>query len=403
MKHASIIPLIGGETIGVEEATGSPPSYMVSWRAFEKNDSHAVNYYRNNRGVDLPYHFLDEGDPSFSVGVDSVSSVCPCAGLSALSRSPGADNPANDWMYRAAEWVLDRVKPAVYWGENAPALMSASGEGVRNKLLAIAADKGYTCSFYRTKSSLHGLSQVRNRSFYFMWKGNRAPVFSRFERPPTDIKDTLLSATGNYQTEPINQKTPSVDDPYYAYVLSEIGKGATHAKFVESYRGMPVRNNDVISVIEDTEGHDLNTLLAWLKATGRDKGAAHVERIISKIAVGKGVMHRNTVLPKGVIGAFVSHYPYMLTHPVEDRYISYREAMTVMGLPQDFELLDPKRSVNHICQNVPVRVAADMASEVQACLGSPSEREWWEGTVMQNNLSGRVEVDLNQQSLSNFF
>jgi len=33
-------------------------------------------------------------------------------------------------------------------------------------------------------------------------------------------------------------------------------------------------------------------------------------------------------------------------------------------LPDDFELLEPRKSVNHICQNVPVQTAEDMATEI---------------------------------------
>ena len=84
-------------------------------------------------------------------------------------------------------------------------------------------------------------------------------------------------------------------------------------------------------------------------------------------------MRRGTIVPKDHIGAFVGHYPNMLTHPLEDRYINYREAMTIMGLPQDFELLDPRKSTNHICQNVPVGTARDMATEISKYLDGKLE------------------------------
>jgi hypothetical protein len=79
-------------------------------------------------------------------------------------------------------------------------------------------------------------------------------------------------------------------------------------------------------------------------------------------------MRRGTIVPKDFIGAFVGHYPSMLTHPDQDRYINYREALSIMGMPLDFELLNPKKSANHICQNVPVRTARDMVVEVNEVL-----------------------------------
>jgi hypothetical protein len=42
--------------------------------------------------------------------------------------------------------------------------------------------------------------------------------------------------------------------------------------------------------------------------------------------------------------------------------------MTIMGLPEDFELLNPKKNYNHICQNVPVQTSKDMATEIKKYL-----------------------------------
>ena len=53
IKHASIVPLIGGQTLGQEKAMGSRPEWLASFEAFASNDSHAVNHYK-----DLPYYHL---------------------------------------------------------------------------------------------------------------------------------------------------------------------------------------------------------------------------------------------------------------------------------------------------------------------------------------------------------
>ena len=39
--------------------------------------------------------------------------------------------------------------------------------------------------------------------------------------------------------------------------------------------------------------------------------------------------------------------------------------MGVMKLPTDFNLIDPKKNLNHICQNVPVTTAEDMAYNIK--------------------------------------
>jgi hypothetical protein len=103
-------------------------------------------------------------------------------------------------------------------------------------------------------------------------------------------------------------------------------------------------------------------------------------------------MYRGTIVPKGSIGAYVNTTPLYLTHPHEDRYISTRESLAIMGMPLDFELVNPRKNYNHVCQNVPVQTAADMASEVLAALYG--QRNLEHGDVvfqMNHSKSHRVE------------
>ena len=79
-------------------------------------------------------------------------------------------------------------------------------------------------------------------------------------------------------------------------------------------------------------------------------------------------MRKTTEIPRDYIGAFVGHMPTMLTHPVEDRYLTIRECLTIMKLPDDFILQGGLSNLNHICQNVPVTTAADMAESIKLFL-----------------------------------
>ena len=53
MKYASIVPLIGGETIAMQNVFGKLPEYILSYKAFEANDMQLVEYYRG----EVPYHY----------------------------------------------------------------------------------------------------------------------------------------------------------------------------------------------------------------------------------------------------------------------------------------------------------------------------------------------------------
>jgi site-specific DNA-cytosine methylase len=115
-------------------------------------------------------------------------------------------------------------------------------------------------------------------------------------------------------------------------------------------------------------GYDYLQVEKWMRAHGYEREAEKCIRRDAKLKAGGQIMRRGTIVPKDYIGAFVAQYPLMLTHHEQDRYVTYREALTIMGMPKDFELLDPKKSFNHICQSVPVDTAADMAFEVKEYL-----------------------------------
>ena len=115
MNYASIVPLIGGETIAMENVFGKRPEYIMTYDGFQDNETHLLNYYNH----EVPYLNLSEGArPTEKVNV--INTVCPCAGLSSLSTSAGSNNEANDWMYTSSEYVLSECNPDVFWGENAP-------------------------------------------------------------------------------------------------------------------------------------------------------------------------------------------------------------------------------------------------------------------------------------------
>lgn len=395
ITHASIVPLIGGETIGSEQAFGVKPEYFLSYEPFAANDSHCVNYYDG-----IPYYVLDKGErPNKSV--DVVSSVCPCAGLSQLSHGFGDHNENNKWMLITAEYVLGELKPKVFWGENAPGFAGRIGENVRNSLKKIGRENGYTMTVYRTKTLLHGGPQIRERSFYFFWKDKRTPLLNYYSRPYKKIEDVILSIKSNSLMEPINKKTPSKDDLYYKFILEHIHGGITHREFSKIVEPQKVRNSDVFSYIERMN-YDYKQVGEWMRQNGYEKEVEKCNYRYEKLKNDGNIMRRGTIIPKDYIGAFVGHYPTMLTHPIEDRYITYREGLSIMGLPEDFELLNASpKNANHMCQNVPVQTARDMATEVKKYL--QNELNMIESRyIVQYNHTQTHTIESESNSLENF-
>lgn len=398
ITHGSIIPLIGGLPLGSDIGFGERSSFLMSYEAFWANDRHIVNHYG-----DVPYYVLDKGEKPHQ-RVDVITSTCPCAGLSMMHNSYGDHNENNRWMPIAAEYVLGEYKPKVYFGENAPALAGNVGKNVRRNLYEIGRKHGYSMFLYRTKSLLHGSPQVRERSFYFFFQGDKLPVFERFNRPYARIEDVLRGVTSNFQMEPINKKIPS-EDPYYSFILNEVHGGRTHREHVASFvAGKNLKSLDTFGYLESL-GYTHKQLGDYMTKIGNEREAAKCYRRHEKIASGGGIMTRGVIVPHDHIGAFVGWYPTSLTHPDEDRFITYREAMTIMGMPSDFELLDAgDKTYNHICQNVPVITATDMAAEVKAAL--EGKREWVDATLaIQHNHNGNYDIieKENTPALEAFF
>ena len=307
ITHASIVPLIGGETIGSHRAFGAPPIHFMSYEPFEGNDRHILNYYDNK----IPYHVLDKGDkPTEKANV--VSSVCPCAGLSMMSHGYGDDNENNKWMIETAKYILGEYRPDCFWGENAPGFAGKIGTNVRNQLKQIGKDNGYTMSVYRTRSLLHGVPQVRERSFYFFWKrDNGVPIFEYYNREYTPIEELIRNVKSNFQTEPINTKKPS-DNPYYKYILEEIEGGKSHTEHSRDVDPTSARGVDAFSYIERA-GKTYNEVAEWMSANGFEKEVDKCHYKHEKLAKGGSYYAKRCYCSKGPDWCFcgsLSYYAY---------------------------------------------------------------------------------------------
>ena len=393
-RYASIVPLIGGETFAMQNVFGSKPEYIMSYKDFQANDKQLLNYYNN----DIAYHLLDEGQRP-SRGDDVVNAVCPCAGLSSLSTTSSSDSSVNDWMVRSAEYILEDLRPDVFWGENAPRLATKMGQPIVNKMRTLARNNGYTVSIYKTRSLLHGLSQVRERTFYFFWKGNKIPVFEYYKRPHTKIEDQIRSSATN-QPDPMQEMLVKADkpsdNPYYRYVLEEFEGGISHADF---FKKIDISQN-VLHYFEDNGGK-YTDMSKWMEKQGFKKFAEKARRMHYKLADGGNIMRRTTIVPKDYIGAFVGHIPYDLTHPDADRYLTVRECLDIMKMPKDFQLMGGVKNLNMICQNVPVTTATDMAENVKNFLAGNSETIEAE-FMIQDNKTREMHVEKAPNTLEAF-
>ena len=397
MKFASIIPLIGGATLAMQNVLQRKPEYILSYDVFKENDNHLVQYYKGQ----VPYYvYGDNGIPSLP-SVEVINTVCPCAGLSSLSPSASSDAPANDWMLTTSRLVLGTFKPQVFWGENAPGLASNIGKPVVKKLREIAKQFGYTFSIYKTKSVLHGLGQVRNRTFYFFWKGEKIPQFEYIKRDHEKIEDTIR-AVKRKSDDPMNvltNKEKPSNNPFYKYVLEEMCGGISHKEFIDT---KITRSQNAMDYIE-WNGGSYKDVSRWMEVQGFSKIAERCKTIHKKLSQGGNIMRKLCHFPKGTIGAFVGHMPNNLTHPDEDRYLTIRECMSIMKLPDDFVLQGGLKNLNHICQNVPVTTAEDMALHVEKFVDGRLDNQMIDTDfLIQDNTNHKLNFEKNSVQLDAF-
>ena len=395
MKYASIVPLIGGETIAMQKVFDKKPEYILSYEPFKANDNHLVEYYQRK----VPYHLLGDNGMDNLPSVDVINTVCPCAGLSSLSTTASTDSAANDWMPTTARYVLGTLQPKVFWGENAPRLASAMGQPIVENLRKIGKEFGYTFSIFKTKSILHGLSQVRDRTFYFFWKSDKVPIFEYVRRKHEKIEDTIRSVKRDPQDPMsilVSQSVPS-KDPYYRYVLEELENNKTHSEFQDKIK----KSVDVKHYIENFVTYD--KVASWMESNGFDKQANRCKSMFEKLKSGGNVMRRGVSIPKDYIGAFVGSYPTSLTHPDEDRFLTIRECLSIMKLPDDFQLQGGVKNLNHICQNVPVNTAMDMAENVKSFLDGRLDNQMIDTDfIVQDNKTQNYTYDKSPLQLDSF-
>lgn len=376
-KHATVIPLIGGLSLGMEKATGQPPLFLASYGAFWKNDRHLVNHH-----PDIPYFNLDvpywsDNLLSFMDGErpDIVGTVCPCAGLSVTSsqsRNHGAESSHNEWMYTSAEYVLSNLKPKVFWGENAPGLFGPKGRPVAEKLLEIGRKHGYAFSLIYTNTMLHGIPQNRKRCFYFFWrtKSMRAPRGTPIRSEAPSYEDFMRTVQYAKKGPALDRmefgRTSLKEDIYYQFAV---------ATWADGWR-------DVCSgrtIIDTLKRKDMLPQLFTFAETVQEHPQylelKRHERNVNLLS--RGLWDESPKVISEAAPTVMFKNVRRIVHPTEDRFLNVRELMALMGFPPTFQLhLDETKepdsaideAMHHISQNVPVTTAADMTTYIMRVL-----------------------------------
>lgn len=401
MKYITFIPLIGGMAIANMQATGKKPEFVLSYDAFAKNESNLKNYW-----PDVDWHLLDAETNQLAEDVeldysdiDFVSSVCPCAGMSGLNcANRGADNATNNWLYKSAEYILGTIKPKVYFGENAPGLYSEQNVKVLNRLREYGRQYGYAFTIYKTDTYRHGIPQHRMRTFFFFWKGECCPQMDWYNHPselPFE-KWILDKNVGTQTTHLKNYGTTSVY-PEMRWIM-ETRCDNDYSKYVAMFHKL----NDENSIRTPYEYIEHNNLWQeyrdWLvndpnkdkpmHGQGKRTPMYYIDYRWGKVKQGLGYFAPQPIVYKGAANAVISKNMWWTLHPTENRYLTTREIMSLMGLPNDFELIT--KNLQQVTQNVPVCTAKDMTEQVVKFINGELQMTPY-NFIKQNNLQQKID------------
>jgi site-specific DNA-cytosine methylase len=385
IKWASIQPLTGGMYLGAEEAIGHPAEWILTYDGLDDvkydksgniinaaneynlvkyltDKNRMVKYYKiRNKGMfddniteKNPNIYLNDNleTPDYT-NLDLVVAVPVCSGLSIVtSGSMETRNGRNNNMLWLAYYVMNVIQPKCYIFENAPTLMGVRGDEIRIKLETIAQNAGYSVLYYKTDTKYHFNCQQRPRTFVCFFKINDISG----EEIKFDYTNNHINVIDFFSNMNKNASQQiEVPTPYHNYILLDYVK----EKFGKDWQKHVY--NSLMKFIE--KKFSLTDFIDYIKEYNcedyhKERAIKYVEHIIYKHSLNLNYYDTDACLFNRDTFPSVQFrsMQYML-HPIEERFCTVREYLTLMGHPDDFILYGNPSNYAKIGQNVPVKTA----------------------------------------------
>lgn len=401
IKWGCIQPLTGGMYIGAKQALGCDAAWVISYPGLAApkynkagelvsagNEYNLLKWLEKHDCIP-PYKVFDRkpfdpvptsledfkivddpmwSDPNVALNfkdTDIVISVPVCSGLSqATIASDETKDKRNCNMLANAHFALGVVKPKAYIFENAPTLYSDKGTHVREMLNGIAEQYGYSIVYYKTDTQLHNNCQRRPRTFVIFFRQDiceNAPHmnYCAIRRSIADY----LSEIPEDATQQVTVTMNPENQAYYDFIKHHYGpnwRQACKAWMLTNF----IEDNlfkEFYKFVEDGP-YSKECCMRVKKIFGH---------IHDKVTAG---MNYYAILPsqiatETIAAAMFKSIPTII-HPTEDRLLTIREWLHLMGHPHDFEMygnLDAEYP--KIGQNVPVGTAKFIVENVKHIIG----------------------------------
>lgn len=416
MNWYCIQPLTGGMYLGFEEVLGCPAKAIISYKGLNSytpkksnnqsndprgtctNEYNLMQYLKKvNREVPR-YEFVngdeltatltdkvtgkiylqtEDGSRKFTFDeldkseVDVVCAVPICSGLSTLSTYNKDERESRNCnMMEITKFVLNDIRPKVYIFENAPSFWSDRGFSLRKQFEQLAKNEFYSISYFKTDTKFHHNCQRRPRTFVMFvrcdYVNKGAPKFDGFEHVTLTPKEVFSSISENAK---YNCSFPKV------LFENHVSMQYAICKFPDTWRDLFKQD----FILELHKRDLINDFIDYCNRAGDPlslKMVDYVNKVISCMNLGKGWWCRTPKAYDDLMPAVQSKTLFSTIHPYEDRLLSEREHMKMMGLPDDFDMQGNFNTCcRQISQNVPVKTAAWIAREAKRIVDNWDEIE----------------------------
>ena len=332
----------GSASIGVMRNGVTPKMILeISDEILEDNASHFIHNYPNipvlGSSVWEAPGYLEKLREE---NIDLIYGNPPCSGLSLGVRGPQShEKGPNCHQYRYME-IIKQVQPKAFMYENAPTLVS-TGKPILNDFIKTL--ENYNFTIIRDFGMNHGVPMKRQRTFFIGWRKDVFPTIPTLTMDKQDVLTTVGDAIKDLYDVPLND--PSVlnhnlipDRPFQSvekfFPDVPYGNGSTHT----------------VNWIICNEYEKYEPLLD-------EKTKKALKTQLWKQREGLGYWDKSSTRPDpNKLAPSLTGYTSLI-HPIHHRQFTVREYARLMGYPDEFEFLVPKRPreiVRHIAQGVPV-------------------------------------------------
>lgn len=277
----------------------------------------------------------------------------PCSGLSLGVRGPQShEKGPNCHQYRFMN-IVEKIQPKAFMYENAPTLIT-TGKPILNDFVKTL--ENYKFTVIREFGVYHGVAMKRQRTFFIGWRNDVFPQIPTLEMNKGP-KTTLADIIGDLYNVPVGDSSVLnheliADRPFQdvEHIFPDVG-------FVRG--GYGTVNWVICNNYEKYE-----PLL-------QEKTKKALKTQLYKQNAGLGYWDKSAQRPDPSKQApSLTGYSSFI-HPIHHRQFTVREYARLMGYPDTFEFLKPRKEneiVRHIAQGVPAKYFEWASGNVMAAL-----------------------------------